>query len=484
MKLTTDFFFGNKLGDIIRFIERGQIGRSLKFHVSYGFEITVGILIEEIDEGELCKLDIQFLQKKVFPSKFEGAKLEINDTFINQLIGVNSIIQKVNIRFLNLKFNDWVQNPYSTFSLFEVVLESKSIPINVEFDDIETNWLMINGNATRLSVNSGKFSKIGVRGEFSLLSIFNNTCVQAGNPLEEYIHVDDIISEKIEINHNVKFNRIFIGNNFTNNLNCFGNNSDTLTIQGLSFFDACIMGNEIVNMEMSNLGNMTLSEPSKLRLGPNRIEDLLVISDINFTKRTPRGSTLFINGKNPTLFEFHYKCTFNKLILRNLDWSYINILENNTYKNSQLSAILKLKSSYQVEGNLKYERIFRAFEKRWHNENGKFNLALSLGWISNRFGLSLLRSFLWMLGLIIFEGLFILMLSIECLDCYFANWGLLFHLLNPAHRTESLLGLVMDCSYYGSIKNWLYLIDNVFRILIGYALYQFVMAFRYLYDLK
>ncbi|MBO0324302.1 hypothetical protein J0X14_18480 [Muricauda sp. CAU 1633] len=251
--------------------------------------------------------------------------------------------------------------------------------------------------------------------------------------------------------------------------------------------------NSIENLYLKSIKPTNFKQQSSISLISNKITKRLLLDGIAFTAKGKVPSWMFkdyiLTGTKYFGFylEINEDNDFEEVQANNLNWTYESIV-NFKHKDSphqKLSTILLFKLLYDKKQDSPNNRLFRAFEKRFHNEHHKnFNFPLILGWISNKYGLSVTRPLIWILILLGIEILLLSLVSLACIESFMDNWGKLISLINPAHRTETILTMIDACPNSNMSANWIYIIDNSFRILIAYFIYQFIIAFRYLYDLK
>lgn len=104
---------------------------------------------------------------------------------------------------------------------------------------------------------------------------------------------------------------------------------------------------------------------------------------------------------------------------------------------------------------------------------------------SNNFGLSIIKPLIWLIALIFIQTLILIWLAEDCGFLLLEKWGVFAHLINPTHNTDIFID-VFDGICIPSLKysNILPYIDNIFRIVIAYMIFQFANAFRYKYKLR
>lgn len=184
---------------------------------------------------------------------------------------------------------------------------------------------------------------------------------------------------------------------------------------------------------------------------------------------------LFINDNkfNPSRVE-----------LNEVEWNYNGIVSSDTYPEGKRKFINLLKNYYVGKDDILNTQLQYAFEKKWYLENHRNDFPLWLTRWSNNFGLSLVLPVIGILLICIIESSIILKLSYNCYQTLCENWGVFFHLLNPTHNTNIFTDVLGECPYPKYYSNFLPLIDNIGRILIGYLIFQFANAFRYKYKLR
>jgi hypothetical protein len=244
--------------------------------------------------------------------------------------------------------------------------------------------------------------------------------------------------------------------------------------------------NNFNRLELEKLRPISKDEPSLIMFEKNFWKGNVILKDIDFSKvayyfRWNR----FRFVARPKMQLILSDNNFETVKLINVNWDYRFINNQLNYKEfSKKDAILLLKSTYTKQNDAYFQRVFESYEKRWHHDNG-LNFPLWLSWYSNEFGLSILRPFLWLIFFIATEIILLLAFKIDCSGLFIDEFGKFFYLLNPVHRTNEFLDVIKDTDCNTSeFRNWILGIDNVFRIFIRYALFQFINAFRYKHSLK
>ncbi len=163
----------------------------------------------------------------------------------------------------------------------------------------------------------------------------------------------------------------------------------------------------------------------------------------------------------------------------------------NDYNRDMYELFLELKQAFDKRGNVfesqkmkavAHEFLYRM--ERWDLSKSDFwnnKLILSLNRLSNFYGISIKRAFLWLvLMIIIFHGFNIISYNSyilgfndigEFIDIVEETIRYLFVIANPTHKISSL-------APEGEITEYTYVVSFLSRICIGYMYYQFITAFR------
>lgn len=165
-------------------------------------------------------------------------------------------------------------------------------------------------------------------------------------------------------------------------------------------------------------------------------------------------------------------------------WDFDGIVDVGKYQESKRKFLNLLKHHYNERQNTYQSQVVNSLEKKWYLSIYKSDVSLLMSAISNDFGLSLRLPFLWIITLLLFQTYLTLELSGECAFVFGKNWGIFFNILNPTHKSGLFVNLLNDCEIKNMPTNWIYLIDNLNRILIGYMIFQFAVAFRYRFRLR
>ena len=188
------------------------------------------------------------------------------------------------------------------------------------------------------------------------------------------------------------------------------------------------------------------------------------------------GVTFKLNNEN-----FHKDLTLQTSLV---EWSFDGISDEDVYSENKRRFLNLFKSFYQEQQNTFQSQMFNALEKKWYQSFYKYDFSLFMSSISNNFGLSLALPLLW-IGLLVFSQTFLMILLAEdCRPILLENWGIFLNILNPTHTSSLFIEFLSNCSPSVTYKNWIYLIDNINRILVGYMIFQFAVAFRYKFRLR
>ena len=161
---------------------------------------------------------------------------------------------------------------------------------------------------------------------------------------------------------------------------------------------------------------------------------------------------------------------------------YNGIVLNKQYHEGKRRLINTLKNYYQKNDDVLNTQLMNSYERKWYFQNNSSSFTLALAFLSNDFGLSLIRPLLWILLFVAIQIVIILIFSGCCFNDLVENWGLFFNLINPAHKTS--LFVLEECNPSIMYKNVLNITDNINRIIIGFLIFQFASAFRYKYKLR
>lgn len=171
--------------------------------------------------------------------------------------------------------------------------------------------------------------------------------------------------------------------------------------------------------------------------------------------------------------------------ISNTTWEFNGIVQSKYYPEGSRKFINNIKNYYSNQQNVMKSQLFNAFEKKWYFDQNKRSIPLFVSWLSNSFGLSLGLPLFWIVFFVLLQTFVLLQLAGTCEFYLSESWGLFFNILNPAHRTNLFLDVFDgNCTAPLNYKNWLYVIDNLNRIFIGYMIFQFANAFRYRYKLR
>lgn len=250
----------------------------------------------------------------------------------------------------------------------------------------------------------------------------------------------------------------------------------------------------LVNCQLHNFF-IVLSNPKKLggviAFGDCALSGLLSIRQCSIG--SPTGfSKIWQNllkqeSRSPIFLNFMDNwVTPSSIELKEVDWHYNGIYENYRYTEGKRMLLNKAKKYYVANDDILNTQLLYSFEKNWYYLRNKWSVPLILSKWSNNFGLNLWWPLLWMLFFIFVETMIILKMAGHCDRVLFENWGVFSYLLNPAHKTNIFINIMIDkgCGPTTSYLNWLPVVDNIGRILIGYCIFQFANAFRYKFKLR
>ena len=213
--------------------------------------------------------------------------------------------------------------------------------------------------------------------------------------------------------------------------------------------------------------------PSKFILEENKFQHL-IIKEQEISDNT--GLQIILNNQN---------------LDKNLEietsmvkWNYGGIKDLGKYYEDKRRFLNALKHHYENRQNTFQSQVINALEKKWYLTFYKWDFSLFMSSISNDFGLSLTLPLTWIVFLLLLQTYLLITISGICGITLSENWGLFFNILNPTHNSSIFLDVLKDCSPSSTVKNFIYLIDNVIRIFMGYMIFQFAVAFRYKYRLK
>jgi hypothetical protein len=365
------------------------------------------------------------------------------------------------------------------------------------------------------------FIQILVKDDINLILLLKDFITDS---IEVYGHFTTVDMNQIQVRSYILFNpltvnslniakvlskSIYIGNNIHKQYNAVIENiqiKDSSDIQAILIWDIgidesvfCSLNNiSILYFDSISSGNLEVSESSFKEIRflnlTNKLADLSTIrlNYVNVSKNLIFGRILFENSKDGHVLYYENNLNWDTIQFFNCDFAYSMfkcvIPEYEEYSEEfNFKLLLDLKRHFGKLDHTDQKRLLEAYEKRFYLEyHRKKSFSLWLGYLSNNFGLSWPQPLIILLGLIILEYFLLAVFSAQHWDYLFEYWGTMFHLMNPAHKTDVLfVGFkANDLEVPKWIYNNYYIIDNIFRILIAYMIFQFIAAFRYRFNLK
>ncbi|WP_299528962.1 hypothetical protein [Ulvibacterium sp.] len=418
--------------DLESIVDRNIPG-SLNLHFSNS--LLASLLIKPDSVGDI-QFNIKGIGRETFKNKL-NVKSEFNDVFglsITKSNGISTI--GINGEYKYLRIDD---------------LRCDAFFLSGNFGEIELTRLRPLSSIHRSNYGTFEISRCKCQ-KCSLVNINSIKKLIIKNSEFQYLSVEDTIVD------NTSVSRSSIGQ--------------------LSY-----NGNRSVNFGLSRLN---LETSGKLKIIDNTIERLsldylnLEAKPSNrrflFFGHTPRKAHSTIQFEDNDLEQIH---------LNQINWSYYGIEAHADRPEEKKNIIIKIKQHYSTKQDVPNEKLFKSYEKIWYFKNRKRNLPLGLSYYSNLFGLSVGRPLLWILTALVVQFLlFYAFAPTECRDLYLEKWGVFVQLINPTHRTSIFTDLLEECrSDSAGYYNLVLVVDNLFRILIGYLIFQFIDAFRYKYNL-
>jgi hypothetical protein len=190
---------------------------------------------------------------------------------------------------------------------------------------------------------------------------------------------------------------------------------------------------------------------------------------------------------------FYVKNRVDELGEVKLKWTFAGLLKNylvvDLVRYSESCSIHHLKELFKEKNDSINLNVMEAYGKRAALKKSKLDFRLLIAYISNYFGLSILRALAWIIILIVAQyEIFIYLSDVYCFsetNPFKSNGSSISHLISPVHKTSLFTDLIDEnCVNFLELKNKITWIDNLFRIAIGYAIFQFISAYRYKYNLK
>ncbi|MDO6605285.1 hypothetical protein [Arenibacter palladensis] len=409
------------------------------------------------------------------PKEVKGSMNIIIDQLFLDKIGLDTL----NVDSLNLTINNLIIVQKSIVSN-----NSEFKNISLLLDNCQVPELSIAGNFTEVKFNNNRININSFECNCSSLDISSNQPNKVREKSD--INIFGKCPNSINIVNNKFYDSIGIFSESCKEINIEQNEFKHLEYCHSSFENLKISYNKIINMALQDLSPIHSEGYSSIFLIGNLDLACLTLDKLDFErtfwKLEPKTLSLKQVAKSSlTLVDNSIKT----IKLHDVSWNYKSI--NNKKAHSgyhKKETLIKLKSEYSKQQDNYHERLFKSYEKRWYHDN-KPSFPLFLSWYSNEFGLSLLRPFIWLFLLVVLESILIITINLDCAQLYFEQFGNFFYLLNPAHRTEIFLEIIekTTCDTNRSV-NSIIIVDNFFRILIGYTLFQFINAFRYKYDLR
>lgn len=410
------------------------------------------------------------------PKEVKGSMNIIIDQLFLDKIGFDTL----NVDSLNLTINNLIIVQKSIVSN-----NSEFKNISLLLDNCQVPELSIAGNFTEVKFNNNRININSFECNCYSLDLSNNQPNKVREKSD--INIFGTCSKSINIVSNKFYHSIGVFSESCKEINIEMNECDNLYYRNSCFENLKISYSKINELKLEDLSPIYSEGCSSIVLIGNQIFDFLTLDKLDFERsfwvfKSNKFSLKRISKLSFTLFDNSIKT----IELRDVYWNYRNINNKKVHSGYQKrDALIKLKSAYSKQQDHYHERIFKSYEKRWHHDN-KPSFPLTLSWYSNEFGLSLTRPFLWLIFLIGLEIFLILIFNWDCTKIFLEQNANFLYLLNPAHRTEIFTEIIKDhtCDNKTNLINWIILIDNTFRIAIGYTLFQFINAFRYKYDLR
>ncbi|WP_375587478.1 hypothetical protein [Flagellimonas aurea] len=429
----------------------------------YIFEIKFRLISDE-----LC----QYITIKPRGNQIQGRSLEFDFQSNKYYNFWNSIIT-LPFKVKELVITDFTNN----FHLNNLIIKAKDREVDVIIKSVHSRIKIESCNKVTLEkiqsssievseINNLIIADVGFQNNATRVNIRNSK-----NAIVTKIVGDEFRlvgkTDKAELNHSM-FNKVRLVEPSFNQITFFD-------------FDIIDFSIEIGNRE--NLeGKLTLVDSNitgvfkvhSCRLGSPSLPQRIIEWAFKKQSMYPIYLDIRDNRINPVKVEF-----------TEVEWHYNGILKNQKYPEGKRKIINQAKNYYINNDDIYYTQLLYSFEKNWYYRHHRFSFPLTLSKWSNDFGLNLWWPLLWMLLFISIESILILNLSWNCYDKLSQNWGVFAHLINPTHSTSIFMELFEgNCEPPLFYTNWLPVIDNFFRILIAYSIFQFANAFRYKFKLR
>lgn len=366
----------------------------------------------------------------------------------------------------------------------EVINNCQKTGLIISVLNCKINALGFRGIFDELNIEESHFKKVEVTGTVKKIIFFENRALANVTNVGVRIHCDTI--DLLGFRQNRGLNTIILIIKELQKSEFTANQIGSLGFKKGMIGDFLFNNNDFDRIELEELKPVSENHASLIEFKMSYWGGNVILKNLDFSKLAHYFNwSKFRFEQIPKMRLVLSENNFETVKLVNVNWHY-NVINNEAgYKGfAKKDAILLLKGTYSKQNDAYFEKVFESYEKRWHHDNVT-NFPLWLSWYSNEFGLSIVRPFLWLILFITIEIILLLGFRVDCSGLFIEEFGKFFYLLNPVHRTNEFLEVIKGTNCDSSqFRNWILGVDNIFRILIGYSIFQFINAFRYKHSLK
>ena len=361
------------------------------------------------------------------------------------------------------------------------VLISRIVPsFNCGIINSRIKDITISGNFNNLSFKKVDSHNINIDGIFNSVNLFDIKSANSQNYTGS-LRISNAVIDNLIIAKCHYFKEIILDESQFELCNLRSLKSTSLILNASDFNILNLSG---ATLEKLSLNMLVARNDALITMSENKIK-LMYAENIRFGRENILLNLFFpINKLLPFKLMLKSK-NIDKVEFNGVTWDYRSILDSDVGNRNKKSFILLAKNYYNSVQDIPEEKLFKSFEKLWHFRNGRKSLPLIFGYWSNSFGLSFIKPLSLIIMFIVLECLFIYLFATNDFRIVLSeNWSLVTYILNPAHSSKIFTDLLDECkSCSSNYINFVPSLDNIFRIIIGYLIFQFIDAFRYKYNL-
>ncbi|APU09597.1 hypothetical protein A5M85_04645 [Cellulophaga lytica] len=452
--------YSSKDKEYIKFIYLNNFKLKLKYYIEF--------------EKNISELELN-LSTDSAVHNLRLLELKLNKEFIDRLIPKEHNINKISLTLYELG---------QKVAINELVIKSHinygSINLDCNLNKIKTSKIILNGKYENILIGDSAISNLNIEcdaDEITLKNIKPNSIIGGA----EFISIIDSKSKKLTISDTKDLNKIKILQSKIENILISTSTINKLNILDLSCNKITIDNNNLKVLEILKVCQTT---EGLFKISNNTITSYFKLKGIKFIHHNKIIAWLRKSQQQKTSSILYTKNEIEKIQLENIEWSYDNIIEDIDNIEEKRNFIIKVKSFYSNNQDIVNEKLFKSFEKIWYYKNRKASFPLFLSYNSNKFGLSISRPFILIIACILTQfTLIFYFANSECQNILWNKFSVFIHVLNPTHKTSVFTNVISQCNSSDSFYNFVTIIDNIFRLIITYFIFQFISAYRYTYNL-